>query len=88
MARPRASEPQMRHHLSGQAAVSIGGKDFYLGKWGSPEASARHAYLIAETKRNGCLSPSGFDLKEIEPLVEEFLAQSAIAMCIRRHTAF
>lgn len=76
MPRNRAASPQMRHHLSGQAAVCINGKDYYLGKWGSPESSARHAYLIAEYKRHGLTLPSGFSLSDIEPSVQVFLAKA------------
>ncbi len=34
-----------RPHKSGQARISIGGKDFYLGKFGTPEAATEYARL-------------------------------------------
>ena len=48
MARPKSALPQMRVHLSGQGFVRIGDRNFYLGKYGSPESLARYAILIAE----------------------------------------
>lgn len=37
-----------RHAASGQARVRIDGRDFYLGKHGTPEAEERYRRLIAE----------------------------------------
>ena len=39
MGRPKSLFPTCTHHkASGQAKVRIGGKDIYLGRWGSQEA--------------------------------------------------
>lgn len=41
--------PSYRHHKpTGQAVVSIDGKDRYLGKFGSPESHRKYATLISE----------------------------------------
>jgi len=37
-----------RHKGSGQARVHIAGRDFWLGKWGSPAARMAYDRLIAE----------------------------------------
>lgn len=36
------------HRPTGQARVRIEGKDYYLGRWGSPESKARYDALIAD----------------------------------------
>lgn len=50
MGRPRSQKPPTMtlHKPSGQARVRIGGKDFYLGKWNSPEAKQAYARVCAE----------------------------------------
>ena len=41
--------PKCRHHkASGQARVTINGKDHYLGAWGSPESKRRYRKVLAE----------------------------------------
>jgi integrase len=41
--------PKCRHHrASGQARVTINGKDHYLGVWGSPESKQRYRKVLAE----------------------------------------
>ncbi len=40
--------PKPIRHPSGQARVRIRGRDFYCGKWGTPEADARYEQLIKE----------------------------------------
>ncbi len=66
MARPKSALPQMRAHLSGQAFVRIDDRNFYLGKYGSPESLARYAVLIAEYQANQLTLPKGFDIREID----------------------
>lgn len=45
-----------QHKASGRALVTLNGKDFYLGAWGSPEAPEEYNRLIAEWLANGrCL---------------------------------
>ena len=49
MSRPRTLTPKYRLHKStGQAVVRIDGKDFYLGKHGTPGSKERYAALMAE----------------------------------------
>jgi len=44
-----SSEPAYREHrASGQAVVTIGGKDFYLGKYGSERSKIKYHRLIFE----------------------------------------
>jgi integrase len=41
--------PKYRHHKpSGQAVVTLGGRDHYLGKWQTPESRVEYDRLIAE----------------------------------------
>lgn len=49
MPRPRNLIPRISHHKpTNQARVRIGGKDYYLGVYQSPESLERYAALIAE----------------------------------------
>src|SRR5262245_11468911 len=51
--------PSYRHHKpSGQAVVTLNGRDHYLGAFGSPESRARYDALIAEWLTAGrCVRP-------------------------------
>jgi hypothetical protein len=54
MARPKNKIPSyLPHKRSGQARVRIGGRDIYLGVFGSPESKELYAQLIAEHFANG-----------------------------------
>jgi integrase len=57
MPRNRASMPAYRYHISGQARVTLDGKDFYLGEFDSPESKARYFALLAEYNENGKRAP-------------------------------
>src|SRR5205823_5557215 len=47
------------HSPSGQAVVTLAGKDFYLGKFGSPGSRAEFDRLVAEWLANGrALAPA------------------------------
>ena len=47
--RPTGSVPALVHHkASNRARVRINGRDFWLGKWGSPAAKMAYDRLIAE----------------------------------------
>jgi hypothetical protein len=61
-----------RHKPSGQAIVTLDGRDFYLGKWNS--AASRHEYdrLIGEWLANGRRQPVASGLCTIS--VVELLA--------------
>ena len=46
--------PSYRHHRpSGQAVVTLGGRDVYLGKFASPESRAEYDRLVAEWLASG-----------------------------------
>lgn len=46
--------PSYRHHRPpGQAVVTLGGQDFYLGKYDTPESRAEYDRLLAEWLANG-----------------------------------
>ena len=70
MARPKAKAPARRYHLSGQSVVTIGGRDFYLGKHDSPESIARYAVLIRIYQENGLTLPEGFDAATLDAQVQ------------------
>lgn len=57
MPRPRSSMPAYRFHVSGQAVVTLAGKDFYLGPHDSPESRARYFELVQEYNANGKIAP-------------------------------
>ncbi len=41
------------HKPSGQAVVTLAGRDFYLGKWNTPSSRAEYDRLVAEWLANG-----------------------------------
>lgn len=46
--------PSYRHHKpSGQAVVTVGGRDIYLGKYNSAASRAEYSRVIAEWTANG-----------------------------------
>jgi integrase len=47
-----------RHKASGQAVVSLNGRQFYLGKWNSPESRGNYQRLIAEWRARHCQAPA------------------------------
>jgi len=47
------------HKPSGQAVVTLGGKDFYLGKWNSKASRQEYDRLIGEWLAGGRVSPPG-----------------------------
>ena len=49
--------PAYRFHVSGQAVVTLAGKDFYLGPHDSPESRARYFELVQEYNANGKIAP-------------------------------
>jgi integrase len=68
--------PSYRHHKpSGQGVVTIDGRDFYLGRFGSAESRAEYDRLVAEWLTNGRrlpapASPSGSDRTVNEMLLD------------------
>ncbi|MCA9136903.1 MAG: tyrosine-type recombinase/integrase [Planctomycetales bacterium] len=57
MPRPKKAMPAYRFHISGQAVVTLGGKDFYLGPHDSPESRVKYLTLVGEYQRNGLRAP-------------------------------
>ena len=54
MARPKKAVPSYRHHKStGQAVVTIDGRELYLGKFQSVASKAEYARLVAEFTATG-----------------------------------
>ncbi|MDB4331780.1 hypothetical protein OAA27_01790 [bacterium] len=49
--------PAYRYHVSGQAVVTLAGKDFYLGTFDTPESRARYFTLIQDYNENGKAAP-------------------------------
>lgn len=73
MARPKASAPALRYHLSGQSVVTIDGRDYYLGKHGSPESLARYAVLIRIYQEGGLSLPKAFEVRSLDAYVQPLL---------------
>lgn len=48
MPRPKNPIPKLRPHSSGQARVTIDGKDFLLGPMGSPQAEEAYRRIVAQ----------------------------------------
>ena len=58
----RTRSPAYRlHKPSGQAVVTLDGRDFYLGRHGAPESRAEYDRLIAEWLANGRSLPNRKD---------------------------
>ena len=64
--RRQGSVPSLQHHkASGRARVWIKGRDYWLGKWGSPEAQLAYNRLIGEYLATGRI-----DSTRPEPVAE------------------
>ena len=57
MPRPRSDAPAYRYHISGQARVTLDGKDFFLGEFDTPQSKAKYYALLAEYNANGKRMP-------------------------------
>lgn len=55
-----------RHKKSGQARVTLGGKDFYLGRYGSRESRAAYQRLIGEYLAGQGRTPSSGSMTVVE----------------------
>jgi integrase len=40
--------PKLRRHATGQGVVTLGGKDFYCGKFGTPQCEAKYRRFVAD----------------------------------------
>ena len=57
MIRTNTRVPKLCRHASGQAVVRLGGKDHYVGRFGTPAAQAQYDALIAEWLSRGRTLP-------------------------------
>lgn len=65
--KPSCHVPSYRHHKpTNQAVVTLDGRDFYLGKWNSPESQAEYNRLISEWTAGGRRLPCHHDLTVVE----------------------
>lgn len=69
MPRPRKTNPKYRFHISGQAAVRIAGRDFYLGPHDSPESFARYYALLSEYNAIGRKLPCDMPMHQMDELI-------------------
>ncbi|EGF26820.1 tyrosine-type recombinase/integrase [Rhodopirellula baltica] len=53
MSHSNSHVPSYRKHASGQARVTINGRDYYLGRWKSPQSIEKYNQLIGEYLGNG-----------------------------------
>src|SRR3954453_21881814 len=60
------------HKPTGQAVVTLGGKDFYLGKHGTPASRAEYDRLVAEWLSNGRQLAATDDVSVSELMVGYF----------------
>lgn len=77
MPRRKAGTPPLyrRHKARGLAVVTIGGKEIYLGRYGTAESKAKYARLIAEYAVTGrAPQPSRSDEDQQELTVAELIA--------------
>jgi len=70
VARPRSIPKLTRHKATGQARVTIDGKDFYLGTFGTPKAEARYHRLIAAWIAAGKNVPAAEDGHPLQTIAE------------------
>ncbi len=77
MARSKSSQPSIRYHISGQSVCTIQGRDFYLGKHGTPESLARYALLIREYQANELSLPEDFTSDALRELLPREFSQPA-----------
>ena len=70
MAAPSSRTPQYRlHKPSGQAVVTLDGRDIYLGKFGSPASRAEYDPLVGEWLASGRRLPAASDVTVNELLL-------------------
>ena len=63
-----------RHKQSGQAVVTLNGRDFYLGQWGTQESKQAYDRLVGEWQTNGRRPPEAGDPKANVTVNEPILA--------------
>lgn len=65
MPRPKSAVPSYRKHPSGQARVTIGGRDYYLGPYGTQASKKAYDRVIAEYLASGRSDSFGSQADEI-----------------------
>ena len=63
--------PSYRRHASGQSRVTIAGKDYLLGAWGSKESKQKYDRLVGEYVSSG--RSKSFGTKPAELSIAELL---------------
>jgi integrase len=66
--------PAYRYHVSGQAVVTLAGKDFYLGIHDSPESRARYFALLSQYNANGKRAPEAESHQAEQPITVRCVA--------------
>src|SRR5689334_4892943 len=79
MARKHSNRlPKLGRHSSGQARVTLNGKVYYCGPWGSLDAQKRYAELIEKWEANGRqpLDPvaTAPQVRRVRDVLDEFMA--------------
>jgi integrase len=72
------------HKASGQAIVSLSGRDFYLGPWNSPESHAEYSRLIKAWEANGRRPMPESEPVEAPPPEDE-LSMAELMVAYLRH---
>jgi integrase len=65
--------PTYRRHATGQAVVTIRGRDYYLGKHGSLDSRARYRQLIAEYAATGRIASDHREEPDEGPTIAELM---------------
>lgn len=69
MPRKRSTEPGYRYHVSGQAVVTLDGRNFYLGPHDTPESRAKYYALLHVYNSNGLRMPEDVEThKQDQPV--------------------
>jgi integrase len=66
MPRPTGTPAYRRHKASGRAVVTINGRDFYLGPYGTKASKAEYDRLIGEWLASGRRLPGGGEVTVVE----------------------
>lgn len=74
MPTPRRRTPSYRRHKpSGQAVVTLAGRDHYLGKYGSPESRAEYDRVVGEWLVGGRRAPGKADSPGTDLTINELI---------------
>lgn len=65
--------PKLRRHATGQVVVTLGGRDYYCGRFGTRECRERYRRFVQEWFASGCTLPPG------QPAREHLLVKQVIA---------